>query len=210
MMPGGFALMVMMPIAGQITRYLQPKYWMAIGLGAVALGMWYSTSLPPDPTFHFFAMMQVYQTFGLPLLFLPINIVAYAELPEGKTNQGSALINVARNLGRSVGVSLVNTELLQRSQFHVTRLVSSLFASSPALETTMRELTRYFDSYGSPTDAAQRAMDYVWHVVGTQAAIMAYIDVFHTWAIFALSLIPAALVLMRRVDRTVPRSPSMH
>ncbi|HUN95570.1 MAG TPA: DHA2 family efflux MFS transporter permease subunit, partial [Bradyrhizobium sp.] len=182
MMPGGFVMMVMMPVAGQVSGYLQPKYWMAIGLGAIALAMWYSTFLPPDPTFGFFALIRVYQTIGLPFLFLPINVVAYEELPQDKTNQGSALINVARNLGGSVGVSLANTELLQRSQFHQARLVSNLFPSSEAYQSTMSRITQYFAHNGSAAEAAQRATDYIGHLVSTQAALMAYIDIFHTWA----------------------------
>ena len=46
-MPGGLAMLIMMPIAGQVTGLMQPKYWMAIGLATIALAMWYSTSLTP-------------------------------------------------------------------------------------------------------------------------------------------------------------------
>ena len=210
MMPGGLVMMVMMPVAGQITGRLQPKYWMALGLGMVAAAMWYSTSLPPNPTFGFFAMIRVMQTIGLPFLFLPVNIVAYGELPQDKTNQGSALINVARNLGGSVGISLANAELLQRAQFHQAQLVSHLFPSSTVYESTVRQITQYFEQNGPPAEAAQRALDYIGNLVANQAAIMAYIDVFYTWAIFAALLIPMVLLFIRNVDRRSPHSAVMH
>ena len=54
---------------------MQPKYWMAIGLATIALAMWYSTSLTPDASFGYFVTMRMFQTVGLPFLFIPINSV---------------------------------------------------------------------------------------------------------------------------------------
>ena len=126
MMPGGLAMLLMMPIAGQIIPRMQPKYWLAIGFTIIALAMWYSTSLTPDASFGYFATVRVFQVVGMPFMFIPINSVAYAGLPPQKTGEASALINVARNLGGSIGVSLANVELLRRSQFHQSRLVENL------------------------------------------------------------------------------------
>jgi MFS transporter, DHA2 family, multidrug resistance protein len=200
-MPGGLAMLVMMPIAGQVTGLMQPKYWIALGLAAIALAMWYSTRLVPDASFRFFATIRVYQMIGLPFLFIPINTIAYDGLPASKTNQGSALINVARNLGGSVGVSLANTELLQRSQFHQARLVSNLVPSSPALQTGLKQITRYFIQQGAPPAAAQsHAYGYIGQLISGQASLLAYIDIFSTWAIFAALLVPIALLLIKRVS----------
>jgi MFS transporter, DHA2 family, multidrug resistance protein len=199
-MPGGLAMLVMMPIAGQITPRMQPKYWIALGLGAIALAMWYSTRLVPNASFGFFATIRVYQMIGLPFLFIPINTIAYDGLPQSKTNEGSALMNVARNLGGSIGVSLANTELLQRSQFHQARLVGNLTPSAPALQSTVTQLTQYFTHQGAaPTAAQSHAYGYIGQLVSGQASLLAYIDIFYTWAIFAAILVPVVLVLIRRV-----------
>jgi MFS transporter, DHA2 family, multidrug resistance protein len=200
MMPGGFAMLLMMPVAGKAVTLMQPKYWMAIGLTGVALAMWYSTSLVPHATFSFFATLRVLQSIGLPFLFLPINIIAYSGLPLEKTNQGSALINVARNLGGSIGVSLANTELLQRAQFHQSRLVSNLYPSSPFWQGTVNHLTQYFSSLGSPTSAQGRAVGYIGQMVANQAAILSYIDVFATWSLFAAVLVPLVLLIVRPIE----------
>jgi MFS transporter, DHA2 family, multidrug resistance protein len=210
MMPGGLAMLFMMPIAGQVTGLLQPKYWMALGLGAVAVAMWHSTSLVPDASFGFFALIRVYQMVGLPFLFLPINIVAYDELPGEKTNQGSALINVARNLGGSVGVSLANTELLQQAQLHQARLVSNVYPSSPIYRSTLVHITHYFAQLGSPAKAHGRAIGYIAHLIANQASLMAYIDIFRTWAIFAAVLIPIVLLLIRPTRHGTTRTATMH
>ena len=133
MMPGGFAMLVVMPIAGLVTGHFQPKYLMVLGLTGIALSMWYSTSLTPDASFDYFAWVRVYQTVGLPFLFIPINTVAYDGLPANKTNQASALMNVARNLGGSIGISLANVVLTQRTQFHQSRLAENTMPSSPVI-----------------------------------------------------------------------------
>ncbi len=199
MMPGGLAMLLMMPIAGQIIPRMQPKYWMALGFVIIAVAMWYSTSLVPDASFGYFAMVRVYQMIGMPFMFIPINSVAYDGLPPQKTGEGSALINVARNLGGSIGVSLANTELVQRSQFHQARLVENLTPSSHVLQSTMKQLTQYFSHVGSPASAQGRAIGYIGHLVSNQAALLAYIDIFYSWAIFAAVLVPLVLLLVRRV-----------
>ncbi len=200
-MPGGLAMLVVMPIAGQIAGWMQPKYWIALGLGGIALAMWHSTNLVPDADFGFFATMRVYQMIGLPFLFIPINTIAYDGLPQDKTAQASALMNVARNLGGGVGVSLANTELLQHSQLHQARLVSNLTPSSPAWQTNLNHITHYFTEHGAPTAAAQsHAYGYIGQLVSGQASLLAYIDIFRTWAIFAALLVPVVLVLIRRVS----------
>ncbi|MGA3311086.1 MAG: DHA2 family efflux MFS transporter permease subunit [Xanthobacteraceae bacterium] len=199
MMPGGLAMLIMMPIAGQIMGRMQPKYWMAIGFAIIAMAMWYSTSLVPDASFSYFATVRVFQTVGMPFMFIPINMIAYDGLPQQKTSEGSALINVARNLGGSIGVSLANTELLRRSQFHQARLVENLTPSSPVFRSTLHHITQYFAQSGSPAGAHGRAIGYIGQLVSGQATLMAYIDIFYTWAIFAFLLIPVVLLLIRRV-----------
>jgi MFS transporter, DHA2 family, multidrug resistance protein len=200
MMPGGAAMLLMMPVAGQLVGRGQPKYWLTLGLTMIAISMWISTSLVPDASFSYFAWVRVAQTIGMPFMFIPINSVAYTHLPQRKTSEASALINVARNLGGSVSVSLANTELVQRTQFHQSRLVENLIPSSPTFQSALHNLTQYFSHLGSAASAQGRAMGYMGQLVASQAALMAYIDVFFSWCILAAVLIPAVLLLIRRVE----------
>jgi DHA2 family multidrug resistance protein len=201
MMPGGIAMLLIMPIAGQITGRFQPKYLMCIGLSGIALSMWYSTSLTPDASFEYFGWVRVYQMIGLPFMFIPINTVAYDGLQPSQTNQASALMNVARNLGGSIGISLANVVLTQRTQFHQSRLAENTAPSSPAYHSTLQAMTRYFTQHGStPTDAGKQAVGMIGQMIHTQAAIMAYIDVFYVCAIAAALTIPLVLLMIRHVQ----------
>jgi MFS transporter, DHA2 family, multidrug resistance protein len=201
MMPGGIAMLVLMPIAGQVTGRFQPKYLMTIGLAGIALSMWYSTSLTPDASFDYFGWVRIYQMIGLPFLFIPINAVAYDGLPPDKTNQASALMNIARNLGGSIGISTANVVLTQRTQFHQARLVENTIPSSTAFQSTLSQMTKFFMSHGATAgDAKGQAMGMIGQMVHTQATILAYIDVFHVCAIAAALMIPLVLVMVRRVQ----------
>jgi MFS transporter, DHA2 family, multidrug resistance protein len=211
MMPGGLAMLVVMPVAGQVSSRFQPKYLMVLGLAGIAVSMWYSTSLTPDASFDYFGWVRVYQTIGLPFLFIPINTVAYDGLPRNKTNQASALMNVARNLGGSIGISLANVVLYQRTQFHQARLVENTVPSSPVFHSTVQQLTQYFMSHGSSaSDANGQAMGFIGQLVQMQATILAYIDVFHVCAIAAAIMIPLVLLLVRRVNLHAPSAAVGH
>jgi MFS transporter, DHA2 family, multidrug resistance protein len=206
MMGGGVAMLVMMPVSGALSSRIQPKYMMAVGMGIVALAMWHMTSLVPNASFEFFSWGRVYQMMGLPLLFIPINVAAYAGLRPENTNQASALINVARNLGGSIGISLANTEIAQRSQFHQARLVEHVYPSALGYQETSRQVTEYFLAHGSSLSEAQgRVIGWIGQAVKSQAALLAYIDVFRQAALFAAIMVPLVLLLLKPVDqRTAP------
>jgi DHA2 family multidrug resistance protein len=194
-------MLLLMPIAGQVSGRFQPKYLITIGLLGIALSMWYSTSLTPDASFGYFAWVRVYQTLGLPFLFIPINTVAYDGLPRDKTNQASALMNVARNLGGSIGISLANVEITQRTQLHQSRLVENTIPSSPVFQSTLHGLSQYFVQHGAAPGAANsEAIGFMGHLVQTQATILAYIDVFHLCSVVAALMIPIVLIMVRRVQ----------
>jgi len=200
MMPGGIAMLMVMPIAGWITGAIQPKYLMAVALSVIALSLWYSTTLVPDASFDFFARLRVFQMIGVPFMFIPITAASYTNLPPEKTNQASALINVARNLGGSIGISLAIAILAQRTQFHQSRLVEHVFASSISYQQTLRSAAEHFAAAGaSLADAQRQALELIGRTVADQSSLIAYIDVFWVFALIAAAMAPVAL-LLRRVD----------
>ena len=201
LMPGGFAMLLMMPIAGQTAGLVQPKYTMAIATTVLAVAMWYgANTLVPDASFNYFVWIRVLQMIALPFLFVPINTVAYSGLEPELTNQASALINVARNLGGSIGVSVANAALTERAQLHQSRLVENVFPASPVYQNTLRNVTSYFAAHGtSLADAQHQAIDWIGQTVLNQATLLSYIDVFWIYAVLAVGMIPLAL-LLRHVD----------
>ena len=202
--PGGLVTMVMMPITGRLIGSVQPKYLIAAGAAIAALSMWHLTGITGDISYGYAAMSRIYLAIGLPLLFLPITTASYDGLPPEKTNQASALINVARNLGGSMGVALAQTVLAQRQQFHQSRLIEHIAPSDLGYQQTIDAMTRYFQAQGSnASDAAAQALAWVGKTLQQQVDFLAYIDVFWTLAIIGVLMIPTAAVL-RPIDLGAP------
>ncbi|WP_128924234.1 DHA2 family efflux MFS transporter permease subunit [Bradyrhizobium guangxiense] len=194
--PGGVATLVLMPVVGRLVATVQPKYLIMFGAAIVALSMWHLTGLTGDITYGYAALSRIFLALGLPFLFLPVTTASYDGVPPDKTNQASALINVARNIGGSMGVALAQTVLAQRQQFHQSRLVEHAAPSDLGYQQTVDTMTRYFQAQGSnASDAASQAVAWVGRTLQQQVDLLAYIDVFWTLAIIAVLMIPTAAVL---------------
>ena len=132
LMPGGLVLMLMMPIAGKLVNKMPPKILMAFGLLMTAGSMFYLTGFNTQVSFEHVVWVRVFQCIGLPLFFIPLNTIAYGNLPPGKNNNASALMNLMRNLGGGIGISIASTLLIRRTQLHqdATRLQGDTFLSA--------------------------------------------------------------------------------
>jgi MFS transporter, DHA2 family, multidrug resistance protein len=117
-------------------------------------------------------------------------------LPPEKTGQASALINVARNLGGSIGVSMAQTLLARREQFHQSRFGENIASTSLSYQQTLQRMTDQFVSHGaSMADAQRKAVGLVGQTLTNQAAYLSYIDVFAMLSIFAFLMVPIAFAL---------------
>src|SRR5438067_717656 len=202
--PGGIATMVLMPVVGRLVSMVQPRYLIMFGAAIVAFSMWHLTGLNSDITYAYAAWARIFLALGLPFLFLPVTTASYDGLPPDKTNQASALINVARNIGGSTGVALAQTILAQRQQFHQSRLVEHAAPSDIGYQQTIDAMTRYFQAQGSnASDAASQAIAWVGQTLRQQVNLLAYIDVFWSLAMIGAIMIPVALVI-RPVDLSKP------
>jgi len=202
--PGGLVTMAMMPITGKLIGSVQPKYLIATGAAIAAFSMWHLTGITGDINYGYAAMSRIYLAVGLPLLFLPITTASYDGISPDKTNQASALINVARNLGGSMGVAMVQTILAQRQQFHQSRLVEHIAPSDIGYQQTIDMMTRFFQAKGSnASDAASQAIAWVGQTLQRQIDLLAYIDAFWSLAIIGALMVVVALSL-RSIDLKAP------
>jgi DHA2 family multidrug resistance protein len=125
---GGFVVLLTMPIVGQLSGKYPAKYIIAFGWLAMAIGMYVSTvRIDTLISFRSASVLRVIQSFGLGCLFVPIALAGYIGTPPEKANSVAGLINFMRNMGSSVGTSMVTTLLARRSQVH--RMVLSQHTS---------------------------------------------------------------------------------
>src|SRR5208283_1363259 len=126
--PGGFATMLMMPLVGFLVGRVPAKYLIAFGFAGLSSALFYMTSLNLAIDMPTATSYRVFQAVFLAFLFVPINTVAYIGIPQSQTNQVSGLLNLARNIGGSVGIAYLTTMLVRRSQRHQNYLVDHTYA----------------------------------------------------------------------------------
>jgi DHA2 family multidrug resistance protein len=194
--PGGVVTMVMMLVTASLSNRIQPKHLIVAGALFTAVSMYMLTAAYADTGFWFFASSRNLLGAGLPLIFLPIMTASYDGIPPTRTDMASALINASRNTGGSIGVSLASNVLAHRSQLHQSRLVEQVVPSNPHYQDALRRAAEYFAAHGSSqADAKSRAFAWIAEQVQTQAALLAYIDVYWVLMVISLALIPLALSL---------------
>lgn len=194
--PGGIVTMMMMIANGRLLTFVQPKYLIAVGGAIVAASAYGLTRIYGDVDFAFFAWSRVFIGVGLPLILIPVLTASYAGIPPDKTDQASALMNAARNIGGSIGISLGVNVLADRGQFHQSRLVESVYPSNPAFQQTLKSAADYFVAQGSSlVDAKQQAVQWIGLQVLQQAAFLAFADVFFVLTLLGIVTVPLALIL---------------
>jgi DHA2 family multidrug resistance protein len=180
-------ILVEMPIVGQLTTKIPAKYIMAFGWLSLAFGMYYSTQgLDLQISFGAASRLRIVQAFGLGFLFVPINLGAYVGIPSEKGNTVSGLVNFMRNIGSSVGTSLVTTILARRAQFHQNVLSYRATNYDPAFRNQLNGLSgQLFHVGASAPDAQAQAYGRIYQSMLVQSQTLAYVDTFMVLAIMA-------------------------
>ena len=202
LMPGGFTIMVCMPIVGFLLSRYSPRWLMLFGLSMLSWSLFHMTGFDLGVDFHTVMMARVFQSMGLAFLFVPINTAAYAGLPRDKNNAASGLMNLARNIGGSVGISFVATGLARRAQFHQVQLVEKLSAANPQFESRLHGMAGVFSGAGAgPGFGAGTALQHAYAMmqanVVRQATMLAYIDNFWVLGVAIGCLIPAVFLIKK-------------
>src|SRR5229473_6208628 len=195
----GMVLLFEMPIVGQLTTKFPAKYIMAFGWLCLAFGMYLSTrQLDLLISFGAASRLRIAQAFGLGFLFVPISLAAYIGIPPEKGNSVSGLVNFMRNIGSSVGTSMVTTLLARRAQFHQSVLAYNATNYDPAFRNTITGLTRQLVHAGATIpDARAQAYGRVYQSVLLQAQTLAYIDTYMILAVAASVMFVLAFIVRK-------------
>jgi MFS transporter, DHA2 family, multidrug resistance protein len=197
--PGGFVVMAMMPIVGGVLiPRVQVRWLILFGLIVSALALWHLTTLNLQVGYSDLAWARAYQAFGLAFLFVPINTASYTGIPPGKTNNVSALMNLARNLGGSFGIAILSTLLSRRSQYHINN--SGYYTSdyNPNFVEWMNRATAVLQQQGaSAIEAANQARGVMWAQVLKQSSMMAFLDAFYFLMIIVICAMPLVFLLKK-------------
>jgi DHA2 family multidrug resistance protein len=203
--PGGLVVLLILPLVGRLIQKVQARWLIAFGFLSTALALFHMTQISLDIDFSTAMKYRIYQSIGLAFLFVPINTIAYVGVPREKSNQVSALTNLARNIGGSVGISLATTLVSRRAQLHQTRLVEHLTPYDEAFRERLAGLAQTLVARGADAvEAMRQATGIVYGAMVRQAVTLAYVDTLKVLALACACMLPLVLLLPRNQPGATP------
>lgn len=195
--PGGATVAVLTIFSGRILKRVSARFMIALGYFVVGFANWViAHSFDLGISYAYAAEMRVFQAIGLGLLFVPMSTAAYSFLPREKSNQASAIYNLARNVGGSVGISVMTTIVARQEQFHQNILSSHLDAPNANLQSNLGELAAKFHERGLGTaETTRHVAGYIYSLLHQQARLLSYLDAFIIVCVVSLLAAPIALFL---------------
>src|SRR5262249_33208776 len=201
--PGGAVIMFMMPVVGFLVSRVDTRILISFGCIVSATALFVMAGWDLGIDYGHAVRARMLQSLGLAFLFIPINVAAFAYVPREKTNMGTGIINLARNIGASVGIATVTTMLERRTQAHQARLMDHVNTLSLAFHNMLNGTQARLISAGSGlAEATSQAQGVIYSTVQRQAAMLAFIDDFKMLGVVFFAVIPALLLLRK------PKTPS--
>jgi len=177
---GGLLLLFLMPVVGILSSRVEARYLVAFGWLTLAIGMYISSQrLDLDISFGSASVLRMIQVFGLGFLFVPINLVSYVGMPLEKSGSVAGLVNFMRNIGSSVGTSMVTTLIARRAQVHQVYLGAHISPGVPGVNAASTGLAARLVASGVQAEhAVQVAYALLYRDLIGQATVLAYLDTF--------------------------------
>ena len=197
MAPRGVGTMISMLIVGRLVRIVDARILVVCGLLLTAWSLEMMTGFTPQMDDHLIIWSGVIQGLGLGLVFVPLSTVAFATLPPYHRTDAASLFSLVRNIGSSIGISVVTVMLSHNLQVNHAELSTAISPFNPALGALSPAAQA-----GNPT-----ALSQLDGLVNQQALMIAYIDDFKLMMLVTLVAIPLTL-LLRKPDSAPAGAPA--
>jgi len=197
--PAGLVLMMMMPVAGRLTSTkVDPRLLIAIGFLGTSFALRMFTIINLQIDFTTMVLLRMFQVIFMPLIFVPISTLNYIGVPREKNNQVSGMSNFARNIGGSIGTSMLAVFLTRQNQTHQVSLVSHANPSNPSFQQLLSGLKATFLAQGyDAVTAGEKAMAMAYQMVRNQAATLSFENSFFVMSILIACLSPLPFIMRR-------------
>jgi DHA2 family multidrug resistance protein len=186
MMPRGFGTFASMLIVGRLVARFDNRLILLGGLSLVALAAWQMSHFDLDMSARPVVVAGIVQGLGLGLIMVPISTVAFVSLPMALRAEGSSLLSIMRNLGQSVGISMMQTLLTRHTQAMHAALAAHVVPTDPVVRSALSGLGP------AGTVAALDAE------INRQASMVAYLDDFRLMTLIAFLCMPLLVMMSGR------------
>src|SRR5690348_1997533 len=188
--PRGVGTLLSMLMAGRLTGKIDSRLLVGIGVCFMGVSLWMMTGFAIDQPSRPVVMSGVVQGLGLGLIFVPLQTLAFETLAPRLRTTGAALLNLSRNIGGSIGISVVSTQLVRMTQVahadlaqHITQHTMATISST--------QIEAAIPVAGPPARATINLL------ITKQALFIAYLDDFKLMMIVTFAVLPL-LFFMRK------------
>jgi MFS transporter, DHA2 family, multidrug resistance protein len=200
--PRGIGAILAVPVIGILTSKVDNRWLIAFGFLMFGISSLRFGQANLDISQWSFVWAIVLSGVGTGFVFVPLSTTAFDGVPNEQIGNGAGLYNLFRNVGGSVGISVVNTIVARHAQLHQNELVRSVTSSSVTVQNQLHSLQQYLQSQGySAVDSMQKAYALIGRQVQAQAILWSYVDDFRYMALLCFACIPIVFVLNKTVRR---------
>jgi DHA2 family multidrug resistance protein len=187
--PRGVGTLISMMLAGRLTGKVDARLLIFTGIALMALSLWQMSGFTLVMSSRPIIISGIVQGLGLGLIFVPLQALAFASLPPAYRTTGASLLNLSRNIGGSVGISVVTFLLARNIQVSHADLASNVTASSlpVASPAVVGQLAGFGDTLMTMLNAE----------ISRQALMIAYIDDFYVMMLVTLAALPLVWLLRK-------------
>jgi MFS transporter, DHA2 family, multidrug resistance protein len=187
--PRGVGTMGAMLVVGKLTGKVDTRFLLGTGLGLTAWSFYAMTGWTADVSQTTIIIVGVIQGIGLGFIFVPLSVVTLSTLSSELRAEGAGLYSLSRNIGSSVGISVVNALLTRNTQVNHAEIVQHVTAVNRIFSDPT--IAQFWNPFTAAGRAALDAM------ITQQAQIIAYIDDYKLLMIATLAVIPLLIVFKR-------------
>jgi DHA2 family multidrug resistance protein len=199
--PRGVGTMGSMLVVGRLTGRVDTRLLLTLGLGLTAWSFYAMTGWTPDVPQMTIVAVGIIQGIGLGFIFVPLSVVTLSTLAPERRAEGAGLYSLSRNIGSSIGISVVNSLLTRNTQVNHAEITPSITSVNRGFEDLA--IARFWDPVSAAGRAALDAM------ITQQAQIIAYMDDYKLLMIATLAAIPL-LVIFKKPPPSAADDSSMH
>ncbi len=199
LLPAGIAILLGIAFCGAaIQKGADPRVLILIGIAVFVAANWQLGHLNPQTDAGGTLLGQVLRGLGIGFLFIPVSVSAYATLKGAQIAQGTALWNLSLQMGGSIGIAILNTYVVNMTQFHRSMLVAYLFNGSGNAQERQSQLAAGLMTNGySIPQAKAGALALMDQTIQVQSTTMAYNDAFLLIAFVFLFVIPFVFLIKK-------------
>ena len=200
--PRGVGAIIAMPMIGYLTAKIDNRWLIAFGFCLFGItSLWFGKVNLEIGQWSFLWAITL-SGFGSGCVFVPLSTTTMAFLKNEEIGNASGLYNLLRNIGGSIGISVVNTIVARHEQVHRNQLAASLTPGRIEVREAVSGIQQFLGAQGaSPTTAVDQAYGLVNQMLNAQSRLWSYVDNFRYMALVCFACVPIVFLLKKSVGR---------